>query len=88
MTAEDKKLVKAWIHAHVKELHEETDIVLKHMVGMESVRREIQVATGIRFGIWKCENCGHEKEPGYRDPRNVRVPACRVCGQAMMFQSQ
>ena len=88
MTAEDKKLVKAWIHAHVKELHEETDIILKHMVDMESVRREIQAATGVRYGAWKCGTCGNEKEPVYHDQRNVRIPACPVCGQAMAFLSQ
>ncbi len=79
MTAEDKKLVKKQI--------EETIAGIKDDF-LKAIRREIHMATGVRYGAWKCENCGNEKEPVYHNPRNVRIPACPVCGQAMTFLSQ
>ena len=74
--AEIKKLIKEGINKAVQEM--------KYDV-LDMIRTEISAATGSKYGYYECV-CGKKQTPYYRDPRNIRVPFCHVCGKSMTWK--
>jgi len=78
MTAEEKKTIKKQVDDSIQKVKDNL---------LDMIRVEIRKSTGNRWGYFKCENCGAERSPFYRDRMNPQLPVCGpTCGHTMTFK--